>query len=511
MSAQERRVNDLYAPGILQPTINGETFADATPRSKSDDVVDRAAAGDAAGKEAVSEILERHGNEDYWSGEAVKEAGDEHVLFTWGATDPMNAGAIQIAKTDGVYFWNQDGKRFLDFNSMAMCLSHGHTPDPTIVDAVTKQMQTNAYAYPGMFQTPVRARLSKLLSEIVPGDINHFLFPSSGAEANEAAVRIARVMTGRHKVMTRYRSYHGATSTTMAMTGDQRRWPAEGGAHGHVHFWDPYPYSFSLGETEEEIATRSLGMLREQIAYEGGHTIACIVIETVTGTNGVLPPPPGYLAGIRQICDENGIMLVCDEVMAGFGRSGKLFAFCHEPSLVPDMVTFAKGVNGAFVPLGGIGVRDHIAEFFRTNAISIGSTYHSHPVALASAYAALQVMLRDDIVGNASRMESVMRECMDELLANHPSVKQCRNLGLFGAMDIQSNVETGEFVAKVTDPHPPEMLAFRKTMLENGVWTMQRGHTVFMNPPLIINEEQIREGFAAFDKALHETDKALEK
>lgn len=459
--------------------------------------------------ESTASLLARHADEAYWTSEAVKDAGNDHVLFTWGATDPMAAGALAITRSEGVYFWTEDGKKYMDFNSMAMCLSHGHTPDPSIVEAITTQLNTCPYAYPGMFQTPVRARLSKLLAEIVPGDINHFLFPGSGAEANEAAVRIARVYTGRHKVMTRYRSYHGATTTTMAMTGDQRRWPAEGGATGHVHFWDPYPYSFSLGDTEEEVCTRSLAMLREQIAYEGGHTIACITMETVTGTNGILPPPPGYLAGVREICDEHGIMLVCDEVMAGFGRTGKLFGFMHEPSFLPDMVTFAKGVNGAFLPLGGIGVRDHLADYFKTNAISIGSTYHSHPVALASAYAALQVMLRDDIVGNAARMEPVMQECMNDLLAKHPSVKQARNIGLFGGIDIQKNT-AGEFAAKVTDPPPPQMLAFRKKMLEQGVWTMQRGHTIFTNPPLIITEEQLRKGFAALDVALYEADDFME-
>eukprot|EP00039_Didymoeca_costata_P020201 m.340432 g.340432 ORF g.340432 m.340432 type:complete len:511 (+) comp19305_c0_seq1:213-1745(+) len=490
-----RLVNDLYRAGIAYEKPSPQpTGCSKDPCSP------------ACSRESLETLMSEHDKED-WDEDQMTEA-QQHTMFTWGATNPMSAAAMFMERSEGCYFWTKDGKRYLDFNSMAMCLSQGHTPDQEIVDAVTKQLTTMPYAYPGMFHSQIRARLCKLLSQICPGDINYFSFPSSGSEANEQACRIARLYTGRHKLLSRYRSYHGGTSTSMGLTGDQRRWPAEQGSTGHVHFFDPYPYSFNLGDTEEEVAAKSLDMLREQIDYEGPHNIAAIFLETVTGTNGILKPPNGYLQGIRKICDEHGILMVCDEVMAGFGRTGKLFAFCHA-DIVPDIVTFAKGVNGAFLPLGGVGLREHIGTHFKNNPVNYGSTYNSHPVAMASAYAALKVMLRNDIIGNAARMESVMQECMNDLLDKHPSLKHARSIGLFGGLDIQKNLK-GDFVAKVTDPPPPSMLAFRKTLLENGVWTMARGHTVFTNPPLIINENEIREGFAAIDLALYETDKAME-
>lgn len=392
---------------------------------------------------------------------------------------------------------------------MAMCTNHGHTPDKSIVDAVVKQLETLPYAYPGLFITEIRARLSKLLADLCPGDINTFMFPSTGAEANETAVRMARMMTGRHKIMSRYRSYHGASVATSALTGDQRRWPVEMGATGVLKFFDPYPYSFSFGSTEEEITQNNLQMLREQILAEGPHTIAAIYLESITGTNGVLKPPRGYLEGIREICTEHGILMVCDEVMAGFGRTGKLFGFCHAPSVVPDIVTFAKGINGAFLPLGGVGVRDHVAAHFRKSNVAIGSTYNSHPVALASAYAALQHFIKSDMIQNAANMEKHLQAGMNRLMAAHPSIKQARCVGLFGVLDIQKN-RKGEFIARVADPLPPAMLEFKKALLGHGLFTMMRGHNVFCNPPLIINQAQIEDGISILDKALVVLDNALQ-
>jgi len=489
VARRKTRVNDLYRPGI-------EAKQWPVPGNGLEDTFD---------KEAV---LGEHSADREWSPEELAAATQDNVLFTWGATNPMISGAIAVERAEGCYFWDTDGKRYLDFNSQAMCISHGYTVPQEVKDAVAHQLEHLPYGYPGVTALPIRAKLSKLLAQICPGDINSFMFPSSGAEANETAVRMARVMTGRHKVMTRYRSYHGGTVMTLAMSGDQRRWPAEAGASGHVHFFDPYAYSFSMGDTAEEVAYQSLTMLREQILYEGPHTVAAIVMESITGTNGILKPPPGYLEGIREMCDEFGIVMVCDEVMAGFGRTGKMFGFMHA-DVVPDIVTFAKGVNGAFVPLGGVGVRDHVADYFRTSPVGIGSTYNSHPVALASAHAALQVMIKDDLVGNAARLEPVMQECMDAMLEKHPSVKQARSVGLFGCLDIQKNTK-GDFIAKVTDAPVPGMVAFRQALLDNGVWTLMRGHTIFTNPPLVITEEQVREGWAAIDKALDETDAAME-
>lgn len=427
--------------------------------------------------------------------------------MTWVANDKSAPAAIQIAKVDGIYFWDQAGKKYIDWNSMAMCVNHGHTPDQRIIDAVVKQFKTVAYAYPGGFVTEIRARLCQLLADLFPGDINTFMFPSSGAEANELAIRMARLKTGRHKILSRHRSYHGATTATIAMTGDFRRWPAEAGATGMIKFFDPYPYSFSWGQTEEEITQKSLTYLRETLDYEGPHNVAAIFMESITGTNGILKPPKGYLEGVREMCDEHGIVMVCDEVMGGFGRTGKLFAFQHAPSVIPDVVCFAKGLNGAFMSLGGVGVRDSIANHFRQNNVAIGSTYNSHPTALASAYAAVQVMLERDLIGNAARMEPIMQQGMNELMAKHPSIKQARSVGLFGCMDIQKN-RKGDFICKVHEVSP-HMLAFKKALLEGGLFTMVRGHHVHMNPPLIITPEQIQEGLAIFDKHLTILDNAM--
>lgn len=457
---------------------------------------------------AKKEVLAAHAA-DKWSWDQVEDAHAKHTLFTWTAHDVATKNALHIVRAEGVYFWDQHGKRYMDWNSMAMCSNHGHTPDPSIVNAIVHQLQTVPYAYPGLFISEVRARLSKLLADICPGDINTFMFPSSGAEANEIALRMSRLMTGRHKIMTRYRSYHGASVATSALTGDQRRWPVEAGATGVLKFFDPYPYSFSYGTTEEEITRNNLQQLREQILYEGPHTIAAIHIESVTGTNGVLKPPRGYLEGIREICNEHGILMVCDEVMAGFGRTGRLFGFCHAPSVVPDIVTFAKGVNGAFLPLGGVGVRDHVANHFRKHNVGIGSTYNSHPVALASAYAAVQHFIRTDMIQHVVKMEPHLQAGMNTLLANHPSVKQARCVGLFGVLDIQKN-RKGDFIARVADPLPPAMQDFKKTLLQQGLFTMMRGHNVFCNPPLVINPQQIADGIAILDGALTVLDKAME-
>eukprot|EP00053_Salpingoeca_punica_P016989 m.162436 g.162436 ORF g.162436 m.162436 type:complete len:525 (+) comp17087_c1_seq1:37-1611(+) len=494
----KRRVNDIYQPGIpIAPCPKVAASCTHNPCVCS-----------PSSKKEQAKILADHRRE--WPHAESIDAHKNHSLFTWTAHDVASAGAITAVRAEGIYFWDQNGKRYIDWNSMAMCSNHGHTPDQSIIDAVVEQMKSIPYAYPGAFVTPVRGRLCKLLADICPGDINTFMFPSSGAEANEIALRMARLYTGRHKVMTRYRSYHGATTSTLSMTGDHRRWPAENGATGHLKFFDPYPYGFSHGKTEEEITENSLAMLREQISYEGGHTIASIHIESITGTNGVLKPPKGYLEGIREICNTHGILMVCDEVMAGFGRTGKLFGFCHAPSVVPDIITFAKGLNGAFLPLGGVGVRDHIAAHFRKNNVAIGSTYNSHPVALASAYAAVQHFLEEDLTGNAARMEKHLQAGLNYLMDRHPSIKQARCVGLFGCFDVQKNTK-GDFIARVFDPLPAPMIKFKKTLLENGLFTMMRGHTVFCNPPLIITEAQIKEAIDVLDKSLPVLDEAMEK
>jgi taurine--2-oxoglutarate transaminase len=429
--------------------------------------------------------------------------------MTWAPSDAALDGVLMIDRGEGCYLYDMDGKKYLDFNSSAMCAHLGYTLPNEIIDGVTNQLRTLHYQYPGLGFTEVRAKLCSLLAELCPGDLKHFAFPSTGMEANETGMRIARRFTGRHKILSRYRSYHGSSVGTMAMTGDFRRWNAEAGAHGHIHMFDPYPYSFEWGANPKEVLEKSLNYVRELIEYEGPHTIAAIVVEGVVGTNGILPHPPGYLEGIRELCDEFGILLWSDEVMSGWGRTGRLFGFCHT-NVIPDIVTSAKGINGASVPLGFVATRDRIADFFRTNGISIGSTYNSHPVPLASALASLTYMSENGLFTRAAKLQPLVDAHMANLQQKHPSVKQTRAIGLFGGIDIQKN-KAGHFIGKVHEPLKPAMAKFKKALLQSGLITMMRGHTVFANPPLVISEAELAEGFDIIDKSLHILDEAMEK
>ena len=283
---------------------------------------------------------------------------------------PIVIRALVVDKGEGCYFYDVEGRKYLDFNSQAMCSNLGHTVPQPVIDEINNQLKTIAYVYPCAAVTPIKAKLSALLADLLPGDLNHFYFTTGGAESNETAMRMVRLKTGRQKILARYRSYHGGTLATMGLTGDPRRWYAEPTTSGVVHFLDPQPYSVSWGASEEEVCTRSLQQLREVLMYEGPQNVAAIFLESVTGTNGILIPPKGYLEGVRAICDEHGILMVCDEVMNGFGRTGALFGFMNTtPMVIPDIVTMAKGINGAFVPLGAVACRDHVAQHFMKNPI----------------------------------------------------------------------------------------------------------------------------------------------
>ena len=283
----------------------------------------------------------------------------EHSLFSWSATgkvDPM-----PIARAEGVYLYSPEGKRWLDFNSqlMSVNIGHGH---PHVIEAIKKQAETLCFAGPSM-ATEVRATLSKRLASLVPGDINTFFYTLGGAEANENAIKAARLFTGRHKIMARYRSYHGATHGAMSLTGDPRRIPNEPGMSGVVRVMDPRPYDYSFGTSDAEMVRNNLTYVEEVIQYEGPNAIAAMFIETVTGTNGILAPPEGYLSGLKKLLEKYGILLVCDEVMCGWGRTGKLFAFEHG-GIVPDILTMAKGLTSSYKPLGGMGISDKIPGHF---------------------------------------------------------------------------------------------------------------------------------------------------
>ncbi|MFW5967391.1 MAG: aminotransferase class III-fold pyridoxal phosphate-dependent enzyme [Persicimonas sp.] len=433
----------------------------------------------------------------------IIELCKRHTMYTWAAGDDVDP--LPVDRAEGCYFWTPDGKRFLDFNSQLMSVNAGHG-HPKIKAAMKEAIDDLIYVFPASATEP-RARLGKLLSEVVPGDINRFFFALGGAEANENAIRAARLYTGRDKILARYRSYHGATNLCMQLTGDPRRWANEPGTPGVVHVMDPEPYDYEFGKSDAEKTEKNLRYLEEMIMYEGPDTIAAMIVETVTGTNGVLPPPEGYLQGLRELLDKYDILLICDEVMAGFGRTGKMFAFEHY-DIVPDIVTMAKGMTSSYFPLACMGVSDPIAEYFEENVFWGGLTYNSHALGLATAIANIQVLQEEGLVENAARLAPVMREEMDRLTAKHPCVKEGRNIGLFGMIDVQKNSD-GEPMADYNSSSEP-MDRLGEFFQDEGLFTFVRWGSFMCNPPLCITEEQLREGFSIIDRGLEMVDGYVE-
>jgi taurine--2-oxoglutarate transaminase len=431
------------------------------------------------------------------TGDEMIALSKKHTLFEWSAQGTVDP--IPVARADGIYFWTPEGKRFIDFNSQLMCVNAGHG-NARIIKAIQDQAATLAYANPFMATEP-RARLGAKLADIAPGDINVFFFTSGGSEANENAIKLARLATGRHKILARYRSYHGATAGSITLTGDPRRWPSEPGIPGVVHVLDPY-HGIERGW---DSADASLAMLAEIIELEGPHTIAAFILETVTGTNGILVPPDGYLKGVRDLCTKHGILMICDEVMAGFGRTGKWFAVDHW-NVVPDLLTIAKGLTSAYVQLGAVGMRQPVADAFKERVFASGLTYNSHPLACAAALAAIQVYEEDRLVENARRMGAVMADLLAGLAARHPSVGAVRSIGLFGLVELVRDRRTREPLAPFNGTSDA-MKALGRFFREEGLYTFVRWNTFFTNPPLSITEAEMREAFAIIDRGLGITDK----
>ena len=424
----------------------------------------------------------------------------EHTFFSWsvqGAIDP-----IAIDHAEGVWLYTPDGDRILDFNSQLMSVNIGHG-DRRVIDAITEQATKLQYVQPA-FATEIRARLGQKLAEILPGDMDKVFFTLGGAEAIENAIKLARHYTGRTKVLARYRAYHGATMGAMTLTGDPRRWANEPGLVGVVR----YPDTHRWGEAEPRPVAESLQGLEDVIRYEGPHTIAAIFLETIVGTNGILIPPDGYLQGVRELCDRHGILMVADEVMAGFGRTGRWFAVDHW-DVVPDLMAMAKGLTSSYLPLGAVAMRPHIAEHFDRNMYYGGLTYSSHPVSLAASLATIRVYEEDGLIENAARMGGVLRRHHERLAAKHPSVGAHRSLGLFGILDL----------VRSRDPWTPmtpfngtsdEMKAVGRYFREHGLYTMLANNSIHTNPPLCITEDELAHGFEIIDAALDIADQAVD-
>jgi len=431
--------------------------------------------------------------------EEIVALSKQYTLYEWSAQAAVDPIPVDHAK--GVYFWTPDGKRFLDFNSQLMSVNIGHG-DRRVIAAIARQAEKLAYANPFMAHEP-RARLGQKLAELLPGDLDKVFFTLGGAEANENALKLARLYTGRHKILARYRSYHGATAGVQTLTGDPRRWANEPGIPGVVHVLDPY----HLGRDEPDDAATALAYLEETVRLEGPATIAAFFLETVTGTNGILVPPDGYLAGVRELCDRYGILLVADEVMAGFGRTGQWFAVDHW-GVVPDLLTMAKGLTSSYVPLGAVAMRHHIAEHFEKNVFWGGLTYNSHPLACAAALAVIAVYEEDDLLGNARRMGERMKRHHAELAARHPSVGATRSIGLFGIVELVRDRRTNEPLAPFNGTSE-EMKAVAAYLREHGLYTFVRWNSIMTNPPLCITADELAEGFAIIDGALAIADAAV--
>ncbi|MFO0578615.1 MAG: aminotransferase class III-fold pyridoxal phosphate-dependent enzyme [Polyangia bacterium] len=423
----------------------------------------------------------------------------QHTMYEWSAQSSIDP--IPVATAKGACFFTPEGKRFLDFNSQLMSVNIGHG-DARVIDAIKQQAEKLAYANPFMAHEP-RALLGRKLAELCPGDIDAFFFTNGGAEANENAVKIARLYTGRSKVLARYRSYHGGTAGAMTLTGDPRRWAAEPGIPGVVRFPDFHKW----GKKDPEPVADSLRELAEVIMFEGPQNIAAILVETVVGTNGVLIPPDGYMQGLRELCDKHGILLICDEVMAGFGRTGKWFAVDHW-GVVPDLLTMAKGLTSSYLPLGAVGMRRKIAKHFDQNIFSAGLTYNSHPMGCAAALASIRVYEEDGLIERAAKMGEVMKRHHAALYEKHPCLGAARSIGLFGILELVSSREPfTPFTAY--NGTAPAMQAIARHLRANGLYTFVRWNTIMTNPPLCITEEELAEGFRIIDAALTEADRAL--
>jgi len=429
----------------------------------------------------------------------------KHVFHSWSAQSLINP--IVVAGGEGAWFWDDAGRRYLDFSSQLVNVNIGHQ-HPKLVAAIKEQADRLCTIAP-IHANDARSEAARLIAEVAPGDLNMVFFTNGGAEATENAMRMARLHTGRLKILTTYRSYHGATAAAIQATGDPRRWPSEPAMPGIVKFWGPYPYRSQFhSQNEAEESQRALQHLEDVIMVEGANNIAAIMIESVVGTNGILVPPPGYLAGVREICNRTGIVMICDEVMAGFGRCGEWFAVDHW-NVVPDLICFAKGVNSGYVPLGGVIISDRIADTFRERQFPGGLTYSGHPLACASAVASINIFKEEKIVEHARHLgNDIVGPALQKLKDKHPSVGDVRGLGVFWAIELVRDRATREplvpFNAAGADNKP--MVDVITACKAQNLWPFTHFNRVHVVPPLVITDQEMRDGLAIIDEALNVAD-----
>src|SRR5438874_3681954 len=432
-------------------------------------------------------------------GRQIVQDAKDYVLYSWSVQNAINP--IAVERAEGRYFYDYDGNRYLDFASQLVNVSIGHS-HPKVIQAIKDQADKLATIGPPM-ATESRSTLGRMLAEITPGDLEMSFFTNGGAEANENAIKLARWYTGRHKVIARYRSYHGATGGAITLTGDPRRWPAEPGISGVVRMLDPYTYRCPAGHPDPCPVCTGGPHLEEILQYEGAHTVAAVILETVTGTNGIIVPPDGYLQSIREVCDRHGILLICDEVMAGFGRSGKWFA-CEHWDVVPDILTLAKGINSGYVPLGAMVIGEKIADWVRDKYFAGGLTYSGHVLACASAIASIEAFQEEGIVENSAAMGEVLAEELTQLQARHPSIGEVRGKGLFWGIELVRDRETREPLVpfNASGEALAPMAKLMKAALERGLYLMTHWNVVIVAPPLTITRDELDEGLGVLDEVL---------
>ncbi|HEV7193668.1 MAG TPA: aspartate aminotransferase family protein [Jatrophihabitantaceae bacterium] len=451
-------------------------------------------------------MTDLHDVSDVLSGIATDEvrvrADDRaHVFHSWSAQALIDP--LPIASASGSHFTDYAGNRYLDFSSQLVNVNIGYQ-HPRLVAAIQEQAARLCTIQPS-FANDARSEAARLIAELAPGDLNQIFFTNGGAEATENALRLARLHTGRHKVLSAYRSYHGATAGAIAMTGDPRRWASEPGLPGVVRYWGPYLYRSAFhATTPEEESERALAHIRDVLLVEGAHTVAAIILETVVGTNGILVPPPGYLAGVREICDEFGIMLIADEVMAGFGRCGEWFAVDHW-GVTPDLITFAKGVNSGYVPLGGVIISDRVAASFQERPYPGGLTYSGHPLACASAVASINIFKDERIVEHARDLgRDVIGPALNELAERHPSIGDVRGLGVFWALELVRDRRTREPLVpyNASGAAAAPINEFAAACKKRGLWPFTHFNRTHVVPPCTTTADEVLEGIAILDEAL---------
>ncbi len=435
--------------------------------------------------------------------EDLKKMDRSHVIYSWkpqGGWEPT-----MIERAEGIYMYTTDGRQILDGCSGLLNINIGHS-NRHVLDAMKAQMDKLCFVSPG-FGTEPKARLAQMVGELTPGDLDYVFFTNGGAEANENAIKAARWFTGRHKVYGAWRAYHGATAGAITLTGDPRRWPAEPGIPGVVHYFGPYPYRDPFGSQDdpEECGRRTLNVLKEQLMLDGPKSVAAIFMESVVGTNGIIIPPKSYVQGVRQLCDENGILLVCDEVMAGWGRAGKWFAVEHF-DIVPDMITTAKGITSGYVQLGAMIWSKKIWEYFQEKKFASGLTYCGHALACACGIANVEVYKQEGLIEKSAKNGAYLDRKLKELKEKHRSVGDTRCIGLWACIELVADRKTKAPLAGFNDSIRNVSGQLSKIMMQNGLYLYCNWDYIFISPPLIITQKQIDEMVAVIGKALDYTD-----